>query len=85
MKVLPLIVLALAGCATTPRAPKPEIVTVTVTRTIKVPPELTRDCDVVPKQADTYGEAKRLANARKAALDECTGRMRAIRTLGGNR
>lgn len=77
-----LLPLLLAGCPGNVRPPAPQIVTVTVTKTIPVPAELTRDCDGVAKQSDTYGEAKRLANARKASLDECTGRMREIRKLG---
>lgn len=78
------IALVLAGCGPTRPDPPPQVrtVTVTVERTVKVPAPLTRDCDEVPKQGNDYAEAKRLANARKASLDECTGRMREIRKLG---
>ena len=77
--MLPLL---LAGCPWNVRPPKPEVVTVVVEKVVKVPEQLSRDCDDVPKQGNTYDEAKRLANARKASLDECTGRMREIRKLG---
>lgn len=78
--MLPLL---LAGCPLgNVRPPKPEVVTVVVEKMVKVPEQLSRDCDEIPKQSNTYDEAKRLANARKASLDECTGRMREIRKLG---
>ena len=84
MKALTMLLpLLLAGCPlNNVRPPTPQVATVTITKIVPVPAALTRDCDDVPKQSDTYGEAKRLANARKASLDECTGRMREIRKLG---
>lgn len=64
------------------RPPNPEIVYVTVEKTVTVDERLTRDCHNEPAKEQTYLEAKRLANLRGASLDECTGRMREIRALG---
>lgn len=71
--------LLLAACATRPVVP--QVVKVPVVQVVEVPEALTRDCDPVPKQRDTYGEAVRLANARAESLAECTARMRQIRAL----
>ncbi|WP_223621164.1 hypothetical protein [Lysobacter sp. ESA13C] len=78
-----ILVLGLAGCQTSPPSEPvlPAVVRVPVPTYVAVPAELTRDCDEVVKQGNTYGEAVRLANSRKAALDECTARMREIRAL----
>ncbi|SDW94526.1 Rz1-like lysis system protein LysC [Lysobacter enzymogenes] len=83
MRIAALIALVvLAGCQTTAPAPTvPSVVRVPVQTFVPLPAELTRDCEDVPKQSNTYGEAVRLANARKAAADECTSRMRQIRNL----
>lgn len=72
--------LSLSGCQTTPT--KTEIVYVTVTKTVPVPDELTRDCHNERAKEQSHYEAKRLANLRDASIDECTGRMREIRALG---
>lgn len=77
---LALTLALLAGCASRP--PKVETITVTVERIVPVPADLTRDCADEAPRDQTNGEAKRLANVRKLALDECTGRMREIRKLG---
>lgn len=72
----------LAGCQTAAPLPTvPNVVRVQVPTFVPLPAELTRDCEDIPKQSNTYGEAVRLANARKAATDECSGRMRQIRNL----
>lgn len=85
MRRVALIVLAcaplLGGATCSTRSVVPEVVKVPVKVVVEVPPELTRDCDPVPKQRDTYGEAIRLANARAESLAECTARMRQIREL----
>lgn len=71
-----------ATCSTKPTPPTiPEVVHVPVPTPVALPAELTRDCLDVPKQDNSYGEAVRLANARKASTDECSGRMRQIRNL----
>lgn len=70
----------LAGCKTLP--PPVEVVTVTVKELVPVPEELARPCDPVPKRGNTYGEMKRVVNARAASLAECSGRMDKIRALG---
>ena len=76
-----LILLALlAGCQTCPDV-VPEKVYITVEKMVPVPAELAKDCDLPAKRGNTYGEAIRLANARKAALEECNARMRQIRGL----
>jgi hypothetical protein len=80
MRLAALIVLVLlSACAHTPTIPK--VVEVPVRVVVEVPEALTRDCDPVPKQRDTFGEAIRLANARAESLAECTARMRQIRAL----
>lgn len=72
-----------ATCSTKPTPPPtvPDVVRVQVQTFVSLPAELTRDCEGVPKRDNSYGEAVRLANARKAATEECTGRMRQIRAL----
>lgn len=80
--LLVLITCCGATCSTKPTPPTiPEIVRVPVITYVPLPAEVTRDCEDVAKQSNSYGEAVRLANARKAALDECSGRMRQIRDL----
>lgn len=81
MRAAALIVLAvLAGCKTAPIQP-PKIVEVVVQKIVPVPGQLTEPCQQPVKQGSTVQEAVRLANARKAALDECSGRMSKIRSL----
>lgn len=74
------ITLLLAGCQSLP--PKVETVTVTVKETIPVPDELTKPCDPIEKRGNSYGEMKRVVNARAASLAECSARMGKIRNLG---
>lgn len=83
MRRLPLILLllALAGCQSCPVVP-PKVVHLAVETMIPVPAELTAPCDPVAKRDDSLGEAVRLANARAAALAECSQRMARIRALG---
>lgn len=84
MRRAPLIAIALvlAGCNHVPPVPEPpKVVHVPVREFVAIDPALTADCASVPKMANTYGEAVRLANARKRALEECTKRMREIRAL----
>lgn len=83
MRCVPLIAcLLLAGCASNPSLPKlPEVVRVPVVKIVPVPPELSAPCQVVDKRDNSVGEAVRLANARRAALEECDGRMAEIRKL----
>jgi len=61
--------------------PVPKIVEVPVTKYVPVPEELTADCQNTAPQSQTYSEAKRLAIVRGEYLDECTQRMRKIRSL----
>lgn len=75
------LLLALAGCQSCPTV-APEVVHVVVERIVPVPAELTAPCDPVAKRDNTFGEAVRLANARAASLEECSGRMARIRALG---
>ena len=82
MRSAALIVLLLAGCQTNAIPNPPTGVEWVVTKTVPVKPELTKDCDLVPKRDNTVKEAARLANARLASLEECTARMRLIRGLG---
>lgn len=76
------LILALLLAACQSAAPKPEIVYVTITKTVPVDDALTRDCYNERPQEQSHFEAKRLANLRDESLDECTGRMREIRALG---
>lgn len=79
MRIAAALILALSGCAT---APKVETITVTVTKLVPVPEQLTRDCYDESPREQTVAEAKRLAGIRRASLSECTNRMRQIRKLG---
>ena len=73
---------ALAGCQTTPELPQPpKVVEVTVEKIVPVPAALTEPCRQPEKKTNTVAEAVRLANERKAALDECSARMARIRSL----
>lgn len=75
-------VLALTGCQTTPDLPQPpKVVEVVVEKVVPVPASLTEPCQQPAKAANTVQEAVRLANERKAALDECSARMARIRGL----
>jgi len=81
MRAVVLILLAaLAGCKSAPILP-PKVVEVVVEKLVPVPKSLTEPCQQPAKQDSTVKEAVRLANARKAALDECSGRMQKIRSL----
>lgn len=75
-----LAMLAVTACQSQPIKP-PAVVTVPIDRFIPVPRALTEPCQQPTKQGQTVQEAVRLANARKAALDECSGRMQKIRSL----
>lgn len=70
----------LTGCKSLP--PPVEQVPVVIEKIVSVPDDLARDCDVPAKQANTYGELKRLRAADLASFDECNGRLRKIRELG---
>lgn len=77
------LILAVTGCQTTKptAAPIPTVIEVVVTKFVKVPAELTADCQNTKPTENTYAEAKRLAMVRLEYLDECTQRMRKIRSL----
>lgn len=82
MRSAALILLVLAGCQTTPDLPSPPaVVEVVVEKIVPVPTALTEPCQQPAKEANTVQEAVRLANERKAALDECSQRMARIRGL----
>lgn len=85
-RIAVIALVVLVGCRTTAPAPTvPAVVRVPVPTFVQLPAELTRDCEDVPKQDSTFGEAVRLANARKSSLEECSGRMRQIRSLQPDR
>jgi len=73
-----ILCIAMTACATS----MPKEALVVVPQMVPVPDALTKPCDEVKKQEDTWGEAVRLANARKASLVECNARMVEIRKLG---
>lgn len=79
---LALTVLALAACRQDVKIdPPPELVRVTVEKIVPLDKKLTRDChDEAPKE-QSYGEAKRLANVRKASIAECNKRWAQVRAL----
>lgn len=83
MRILAVIALVvLAGCQTTPDLPQPpKVVEVAVEKIVPVPAALTEPCRQPEKKGNTVAEAVRLANERKAALDECSARMARIRGL----
>ena len=82
MRAAALTLLVLAGCQTTPDLPQPpKVVEVVVEKIVPVPASLTEPCQQPTKAANTVQEAVRLANERKAALDECSRRMERIRGL----
>lgn len=82
MRCVQLIALALlAGCATKPIQP-PKVVEVVVEKIVPVPDKLTEPCQQTEAKDRSVGEAVRLANARRLALAECSGRMEKIRGLG---
>lgn len=79
------IVLALlTGCGEkdliVPEKP-PQIVRVPVTKYVPLPAELTAPCDDVEPREQTYGEALRLANARKEIIAKCNRDKARIRAL----
>lgn len=73
--------LALAACRTVEPIQPPKVVEVVVEKIVPVPAPLTEPCQQPVKQSNTVEEAVRLANVRKAALDECSARMEKIRGL----
>ncbi len=79
-RTLALSACLLTGCKSLP--PPVEQVPVLVEKIVAVPDELAKDCDVPLKQANTYGELKRLRAADLASFDECNGRLKKIRELG---
>jgi hypothetical protein len=78
------VLLALFGCAPVkPAQPvTPQVVTVTVTKYVQVPEELTQPCPIEQPLSRTVAEAVRVARARKDALITCNKQMDAIRSLG---
>lgn len=70
----------LAGCATKPIQP-PKVIEVVVEKIVPVPEKLTEPCQSVEAKGRTVGEAVRLANARRLALEECSARLAKIRGL----
>lgn len=78
------VLLALFGCAPVKPAPPvtPHVVTVTVTKYVQVPEELTQPCPIEQPLSRTVAEAVRVARARKDALVTCNKQMDAIRSLG---
>jgi uncharacterized protein YcfL len=82
MRTLAVIaLLALAGCRTAKPIQPPKVVEVVVQKIVPVPAALAEPCQQPAKRSNTVEEAVRLANVRKAALDECSARMEKIRGL----
>ena len=80
--LLTLLVLAVAGCKSCPIPKAPELVRVAVPTMVPVPEELTAPTPIPQKQANTCGEAVRLANTRKVAAESCNADKAQIRALG---
>ena len=76
--------IALAGCQTQPKRDvvTPQVVTVPVTKYVPVPEELTADCHKTERASNLIRDVVDAYNARGDDIDECTRRMRKIRTLG---
>ena len=77
--------IALAGCQEAqPRRDvvTPQVVTVSVTKYVPVPAELTADCHKTERASNLIRDVVDAYNARGDDIDECTRRMRKIRTLG---
>ena len=81
MRAAALILLVLAGCQTVKPIQPPKVVEVAVEKIVPVPAALTEPCRQPEKKDNTVAEAVRLANERKAALDECSARLARIRSL----
>lgn len=75
-----LALVALTACQSQPIKP-PKVVEVVVEKIVPVPAALTEPCQQHEPKAKTVAEAVRLANQRKASLDECSARMARIRGL----
>lgn len=87
MRCLPVIAvlacLPLLGGATCARVAKPpREVTVVIEKIVPVPPALTAPCPIEAKRRHTYGEALRLAGARKLQQEFCNCKLLLIRALG---
>lgn len=79
-----LSVFFLSACATKPEIvipDTPKIVRVTVKEYVRVPEELLESCYDENPREQTYGEALRLANLRKASVAKCNSDKAKIRAL----
>jgi hypothetical protein len=79
-----LAAMAMAGCTTVkPKAPViPKVVTVTVTKYVPVPDELTAPCHRTERKSNKVEDVVAAYNGRGDDLAECSGRMSKIRGLG---
>lgn len=77
--VIPVLLLTCAFGSCQPKPPK--VVEVIVTKIVPVPVELTEPCQSHEPTSQTVAEAVRMANLRKLANEECSGRMAKIRGL----
>lgn len=72
----------LTACAPERIVPKPEIVRVTVTKTVPVPADMTLEVAKTPKPARaTYGETLELWDRDRGIIDILNARLRAIQAL----
>lgn len=77
-----LFLLSLAACAPERVAVQPEIVRITVTKTVPVPADLTAEVVKTPKPASaTYGETVELWDRDRGIIDVLNARLRAIQAL----
>lgn len=77
------VLLALAGCQSTPETVVvPEVVKVVVREYVPVPEELTRPCAVAELEDRTVESVVEASNARKISLEQCNEQLRRIRELG---
>lgn len=77
-----LIVLALAGCASVPKAePMPVLVKVPVTQYVPVPEQLTQPCPITRAGTRTVEAVVSAYNANVVALEGCNAQLDGIRKL----
>ncbi len=85
MRLTFLLVLALAGCGSTPSKPSKPLTCQTIERVVYVPlpADLTRPLPVYERQAETFGEAWRQADTNTPMLHRCNADRAAAAAIQG--
>ena len=79
--LLPLCLMACAGCSPATVLTKPEIVEVVRIETVPVPAELTQPCTPLYAQPETNGDLLNLTRLLLESLETCDGHMASIKEL----